>query len=63
MTDHVIQFHDLVGLIDSKIAELKVVGGGEEEINYLNGVKAQLIDWCDDNPIWSFVFRGSTPAG
>ena len=62
MSDHVVQFHDLVGLIDSKIAEIRVVDGelsdqDSEVIEYPEGVKRQLIEFCMRDPIRSYVFR------
>lgn len=58
-----VQFHDLVGLIDSKCAEI-AGGAGElcekdsEVINYLTGVKAMVIRFCEEDPSCpSYVFR------
>ena len=51
---HVVQFHDLVGLINSKCAEITARGTLSSQetdvINYLRGVNEQLLAYCEETP-------------
>lgn len=65
MSTCVVQFHDLVGLIEAKCAEITAAAAGEglsdedtEVINYLRAVNAQLIIYCEDDLTCpSYVYR------